>query len=134
MTYDDGVIGVYELTQTKMKGKMPVDGLSLWERYCFGYEALGMTRYYTALQANQQIEAVIRIPGWHEIAANRHIVIIADADGEMDATCVQYRIVMVQPAIDEYGLRITRLSLERIGDKYAVFHSEGSVSPADSDE
>lgn len=121
MTFDDGIVGVYELTQVKVPGKMPTEGLSLKERFYFGYETLGINRYYTALQANQQIEAVISVPGWNTIKANRHIAVIADADGGIDATCDQYRIVMVQPTTDEDGLRITRLSLERIGDNYAVF-------------
>lgn len=121
MTYDDGIIGVYELTQVKIPGKMPTEGLELKDMFYFGFDALGINRYYTALQANQQIEAVINIPGWNPIRANRHIVIMADEYGNLNSDCVQYRIVMVQPTNDENGLRITRLSLERIGDKYAVF-------------
>ena len=120
MTFDDGIVGVYELTQVKIPGKMPTEGLSLKERFYFGYDVLGINRYYTALQANQQIEAVINIPGWNPIQANRHIAIIADENGLIDSDTVQYRIVMVQPTTDEVGLRITKLSLERIGDKYAV--------------
>lgn len=121
MTFDDGIVGVYELTQDKTPGDMPVDGMSLYENFCFGYETLGINRYYTAMQANQIIESVVDIPGWIPIKANRHIAIIADADGAIDGDCDQYRIRMVQPTVDEYGLRMTRLSLERIGDKYAVF-------------
>lgn len=122
MTFDDGIVGVYELTQEKVPGKKPVDGLSLVERFYFGYETLGINRYYTALQANQQIEAVISIPGWHPaIKPNRNIAVMADADGVINASSAQYRITMVQTTLDEYGLRITRLSLERIGDNYAVF-------------
>lgn len=121
MTFDDGIVGVYELTQDKTPGKMPVEGLSLYEKFCFGYETLGINRFYTAMQANQIIESVVDIPGWVPIQANRHIAIIADMDGVIDGDCDQYRIRMVQPTIDEYGLRMTRLSLERIGDRYAVF-------------
>ncbi len=120
MTFDDGIVGVYELTQVKIPGKMPVDGLTLTDRFYFGYETLGINRYYTALQAKQQIEAVVSVPGWNEIKANRHIAIIADPDGNLTAECDQYRIVMVQLTTDEDGLRITKLSLERIGDNYAV--------------
>ena len=116
MTFDDGIVGVYELTQVKIPGKMPTEGLSLKGRFYFGYDVLGINRYYTALQANQQIEAVINIPGWNPIQANRHIAIIADENGLIDSDTVQYRIVMVQPTTDEVGLRITKLSLERIGD------------------
>ena len=118
MTFDDGIVGVYELTDVIVAGKQPKNGLSLLNKFYFGYDTLGINRYYTALQANQEIAAVINIPGWNTIAANKHIAIIADVDGEMDGD--QYRIVMVQPMLDEYGLRITKLTLERIGDKYAV--------------
>lgn len=121
MTFDDGVVGVYELTKIKVPGKMPVDGLQEKEQFYFGYETLGINRYYTALQASQQIESVLSIPGWNPIKANTHIAIIADADGSITEDCDQFSIVMVQPTTDEDGLRITRLSLERIGDKYAVF-------------
>ena len=125
MTFDDGIVGVYKLTQTKVPGKMPVEGLEETERFYFSYDNIGITRYYTALQANQIVDSVICVPGWHEIKANRHIAIIADADGMIDETTTQYRIIMVQPTHDDFGLRITRLSLERIGDGYAVFTSTG---------
>ena len=121
MTFDDGIVGVYELTQRKVPGKMPVEGLDLKEKFYFGHETLGIQRYYTALQAKQEIDSVISVPGWNMIKANRHIAIIADADGVIDGSCDQYRIVMVQLTTDEDNLRITRLSLERIGDNYAVF-------------
>lgn len=120
MTFDDGIVGVYELTEEKVPGKKPVDTLTLVERFYFGYDELGITRYYTALQAKQQIEAVISIQGWNEIKANRHIAVIADPDGNIDSDCRQYRIVMVQPTTDPDGLRITRLSLERLGENYAA--------------
>ncbi len=121
MTFDDGIVGVYELTQVKIPGKKQTEGLSLKERFYFEYENLGINRYYTALQANQKIESVISVPGWAMIPANRHIAVIADLDGNLTSECDQFRIVMVQPTTDEDGLRITRLSLERVGDNYAVF-------------
>ena len=120
MTFDDGIVGIYELTEQKVPGKMPTEGLLLSERFFFGYETLGINRYYTAMQAGQDIEAVIHVPGWHEIRANRHIAIIADADGVIDSDTPQHRVVMVQPTTDDDGLRVTRLTLERIGDQYAV--------------
>lgn len=120
MTFDDGIVGVYELTEISVPGKQPKPGLQLSERFFFGYDTLGINRYYTAKQASQDIAAVINISGWNPIQANKNIAIIANADGVIDPTCEQFRIVMVQPMTDEYGLRITKLSLERIGDKYDV--------------
>ena len=121
MTFDDGIIGVYELTEVKTPGKMPTEGLSLKERFFFRHDILGINRYYIAKQAGQNIEDVISIPGWNTFTANRHIVIFADADGNIDSSCPQYRIVMVQPTHDEQGLRITRLTLEKVGEEYAVW-------------
>lgn len=121
MTFDDGIIGVYKLTEQSTPGRKPVEGLELVERFYFGYETLGINRYYTALQANQNVEAVVSIPGWCEIVANKHIAVLANEYGFIDEECKQYRIVMVQPTVDESGLRITRLTLERIGENYAVF-------------
>lgn len=121
MTFDDGIVGVYELTERKVPGKMAVKGLQEKERFYFGYETLGINRYYTALQASQQIEAVVSVPGWVMIPANRHIAVIADPDGNLTSECDQFRIVMVQPTTDEDGLQITRLSLERLGENYVVF-------------
>ena len=116
----DGVVGIYELTQTKVPGNMPTEGLLLKERFFFEYDILGIGRYYTAMKADQRIDAVVNIPGWNEIRAYQHIAIIADADGNINSNCAQFRIVMVQPQTDANGLRITKLSLERIGDNYAV--------------
>ena len=121
MTYDDGIVGIYELTEDKQPGKMPVEGLLLVERFFYGFETLGINRYYTAKQAGEDIEAVIHVPGWHEIKANRHIAIIANANGVINSDSPQYRVVMVQPTTDEDGLRVTRLTLEKVGDQYAVF-------------
>lgn len=120
MTYDDGIVGVYDLTQIKEPGRMPIDGLALRDRFFFGYDTLGINRYYVAMQAGKQIEAVINIPGWHPMPPNRTLAIIADEDGVIDSTMPQYRIVMVQPTLDEDGLRMTKLSLERISETYAV--------------
>lgn len=119
MTYDDGIVGLYLLTNVQTPGKKPVKGLTHVESFYFGFDTLGINRYYTALQANQQIEAVINIPGWSEINAGKHIAIIADADGGFE-NATQYTVQMVQPTLDDDGLRITRLSLERIGESYAV--------------
>lgn len=120
MTYDDGVIGIYTIAQDVEPGSMPRDGIALDERFCFSYENIGISRYYTAMQAGQQIEAVVNIPGWHPVRANVSIAIIADADGVIDSETPQFRVVMVQPTADEYGLRMTKLSLERVGEQYAI--------------
>lgn len=111
MTFDDGILTIYSVENIGDSGMMPVPGLVFKDSYYYGFDTLGINRYYTALQAQQQIECVVNVPGWGNILTTD---ICALEDGS------QFRIVMRQPTTDEDGLRITKLSLERIGDKYAI--------------
>lgn len=111
MTFDDGILTIYGVENIGNPGFKPVAGLTKKESYYFGYDTLGITRYYTALQAKQQIEAVVNVPGWNDI---KTLDICILENGK------QYKIVMVQPAFDEQGLKITKLSLERISEEYAI--------------
>lgn len=110
MTFDDGIVEIYNVVNTASAGNKPIRGLSLAESFYFGYDTLGINRYYTALQAHQQIEAVINVPGWNTI----QVETVAIIDG------AQFKVQMVQPMHDEFGLRITKLSLERLGENYAI--------------
>lgn len=122
MTFDDGILTIYKVENTAQPGQMPVEGLTEKDRYYYGFDTLGINRFYTALQAQQQIEAVVNVPGWGDIAAT-DICTLDNGD--------QFRIVMRQPTLDDNGLRITKLSLERINEKYAINPSEGSSGAPD---
>lgn len=111
MTFDDGILTIYSVENIAESGMMPVTGLTEKAKYYYGFDTLGYNRFYTALQAQQQIESVVNIPGWGNILATD---ICALDDGS------QFRIVMRQPTHDEDGLRITKLSLERMKEQYAV--------------
>ena len=123
MTFDDGILTIYAVKNIGEPGMMPVTGLVEKEKYYYGFDTLGINRYYTALQAQQQIEFVVNIPGWGEISATD---ICALDDGS------QFRIVMRQPTTDEDGIRITKLSLERMDEKYAVKTENNPGNSADS--
>lgn len=111
MTYDDGILKIYRPENTAAKGGKPVIVLKLKSQHYYEYDVLGYNRYYTALQARQQLEAVVNIPDWHNITATD---ICALHDG------TQYRLATIQPMIDDDGLRMTKLSLERLGEAYVV--------------
>lgn len=111
MTYDDGILNIYEPVNSSGKGEMPVMLLKLKTQHYYSFDALGYNRYYTALQARQQLEAVVNIPGWHDIKATD---ICALYDG------TQYKLATVQPLVGDDGLRFTKLSLERLGEAYVV--------------
>lgn len=109
MTFDDGVLKLCELVDTSADGRKPKYELSEKESFYFGYDVLGINRYYAALRANVQIDAVVNIPGWHEIDS-RNVVVLEDGR--------QCRLSMIQPQLDDDGLRITKLSLSRINENY----------------
>lgn len=111
MTFDDGILTIYSVINGAAPGCKPVERLEAKERYYFGYSSLGITRYYKALEAAQQITCVVSVPGWSDIK-------VTDICGLEDGS--QYRIRMVQPEHDEQGLRIMKLTLERVAQKYEM--------------
>ena len=111
MTFDDGILTIYQIRNRAEPGMKPELGLREKEKFYFGFDTLGIQRYYTALQARQQIEAVVKVPGWYDIKST-DICILENE--------VQYRIAMIQFTREEDGLKITKLSLERLGEDYVV--------------
>ena len=65
MTFDDGILTVYNITNTAQAGDRPVMGLEEKAKYYFGYDRIGVTRLYLAKQAAQEVSAVVNIPGWN---------------------------------------------------------------------
>ncbi|MBR6542527.1 MAG: hypothetical protein IKT73_04900 [Anaerotignum sp.] len=105
MTFDDGVLRIYQTENISEAGEMPVEKIELKSEHYFGFDVLGYSRYYTALQAQQNISLVVNIPDWHDIS----VLDLAELeDGN------RYIIRMHQPMKDENGLNITKLSLERV--------------------
>lgn len=110
MTFNDGIIHVYRVTNEAENGAMPVPKPALLFSEYFGFDILGVTRYFTALQANQQLELVVNIPGWPGARVTDYAEL---DDGIEDHAGVRFRVVMVQQQKDDNGLNMTRLSLER---------------------
>lgn len=111
MTFDDGILTVYRPQNTAGPGDKPVPGLKIIGRHYYGISSLGVTRYYAAMQAGQDVSAVVAVPGWNDIVTND--VIVLD-DGR------QYWAEMVQPETDAFGLRITRITLGVLSVDYKI--------------
>lgn len=111
MTFDDGILKICEVKNTAKPGEKPVKQLKEKESTYFGYRDLGITRYYTALKADQKIDAVVDVPDWPDIRGT-DICVMENGD--------QFTIKMIQKTKDEDDLKITRVSLERLGENYAV--------------
>lgn len=123
-TFNDGILTIYRTENIGDPGMKPVVGLVKKERYHYGFDTLGFNRYYTALEAKQQIESVVNIPGWGDIRAT-DICELENGD--------QFKIALRQPTLDDDGLRITKLSLERVDEKYAIKTEENTGNTQDGD-
>ncbi len=104
MTFDDGILEIYRMENAAPPGAMPKETPVLQDRHYFGYDTLGFQRYYTALQAKQQAEAVVNVPLWQDIRVT-DLVKLDDGRG--------FRVLLAQKTKDENGLQITKLTLER---------------------
>lgn len=111
MTFDDGILTVYRPQNTAGPGDKPVPGLTFIGQHYYGISSLGVTRYYAAMQAGQNVSAVVAVPGWNDIVTND--VIVLD-DGQ------KYGAEMVQPETDEFGLRIMRVTLGVLSVDYQI--------------
>ncbi|GFI71515.1 hypothetical protein IMSAG250_00720 [Clostridiales bacterium] len=109
ITYDDGIAKVYSTQNIALPGEMPESKLVFKTRFCFSYYELGITRFYYAMKNGQNISAVIESYFDTSVAVN-DVVVLEDG--------AQYIVRMVQPTINENGLRIMRISLERIEQNY----------------
>ena len=85
-TFNDGIKIIYSVKDIAEPGNMPKDGLKLKETLRFHRRTVGIKRYYTALQANQQVDAVLRCPYRDTVSAQD----IAVWGGK------QYRITLAQ--------------------------------------
>ena len=111
VTFDDGILSIYYADNVASNGSKPVLKLKLKAKHFFCFDNLGITRYYTALQANQQIEFVVNVPDWIDVLATDICVL---------ENSYQYRIRLIQPEKDDNNLRITKLTLERLGENYVI--------------
>lgn len=111
MTFDDGILTIYTVSNSAETGNKPIYTLTEKSKHYYGVDTLGFSRYYTALEANQQIECVVNIPLWHNIVP-MDICVLENG--------IQYMLRLIQPMADDQGLKITKLTLERISGAYAI--------------
>lgn len=111
MTYDDGILRICTVSNAAKPGKKPVERLTEKSKHYYGYDNIGVTRHYAAKQANQQISCVVNVPDWNDIRAT-DICILEEG--------TQYEVEFVQPMLDENGLRMMKLTLERVKQDYEV--------------
>ena len=112
MNFDDGLLKIYSIKNTAPAGDKPVYGLVYHSGHYFGYETIGITRHYTAMKANSRISELVHILQDRSINGT-HICILEDG--------LQYKCSFVQHKRDDTtGLDVTVITLERLGEDYAI--------------
>ncbi|BCI60846.1 phage head closure protein [Solibaculum mannosilyticum] len=112
---DDGLCSIYKVKNVAEKGNKPVKGLTkLVGPVCYEERTVGITRYYTAMQAHVRVDRVLRI--WKNTEISSQDVCIP-ADGQ------QYTIQQIQHTTDDDGLPVSDLTLERLEVTYDVTRS-----------
>lgn len=107
-TFNDGVCSISRVKNIAEPGDKPKEGLETkYSRIPFESRAIGIQRFYQAMQADVKISDLIRIPYKMNISTNDICVI-----GEK-----QYRIKLVQ-AIKDTLPASTDLTLERLEVAY----------------
>ena len=113
ISFNDGVVLLYTVTNTASPGAMPQEGLALAHSLRYHSRTVGLTRYFTALAAKIQVAKVLRCPKVLDVST-KHVAVPLDGK--------QYRIVQIQYP---EGLPVMDLTLEEIDPKYPVLPDGG---------
>lgn len=111
--FKDGLVTICRLVDLAKPGDRPKEGLAPKETLRFHRRTVGMKRYYTAMQANQQVDAVIRCPFRDTVTAQD----VAVLEGK------QYRVTLVQRP-EGIAPPVMDLTLSRLERNYGFTESE----------
>ena len=121
---NDGIIGIYKLTNTAEAGYMPVMQLvKLFDAY-YSRMRVGVTRLYAAIGVNAQVDGVFRL--W-----NTRIGEAMPKDLYAVAGNIQYRITLVQDVVERDAVDIT---VQKIDDLFTIAEEENVTDSNDSSD
>lgn len=109
--HDAGIVRFYNVEESATGGAMPARSLVLHSWQYYEERSIGVTRMYAARGANCQIDGLIRV--WQDRSIMPDMIAIIE-DG------LQYRIDSVQHTVDDDGIKVTDLTLIRLGECYDV--------------
>lgn len=111
MLLDSGILYVCSLKNLAPKGAMPQEKLVLSSRHYYGERTVGYGRQYAAKGVDERVDMLVRI--WQDRSVRIGMYILLDTEE-------QFRIQNVQNLLDEDGLRVTDITLQRVDDLYDV--------------
>lgn len=107
----EGTLKICSLQNVAEPGEMPTEKLVVESYHYYGDRVIGYNRQYAAMGVQQQVDRLIRIWCDENVTVKQYALL---DDGK------QYRIDMVQHLLDEYGLKVTDLTLSRLDDNFDV--------------
>ena len=111
MLLDSGILELYKLVNTASNGNMPNEQLVYVDSAYYGERTVGYNRQYAAKAVNESVDKLIRIWRNESISAGMYVLL---EDGN------QYQIDMVQHLLDDDGLKVTDLTLNRLEKNYEL--------------
>lgn len=112
MLYDDGFLRLCALVdKSAPNASMPKEQLIEKSRAFFGVRTVGYGRHYAAMGANQRIDLLVR--SWYMPDAEAGMYVVLESGN-------QYRIDNVQHIVDNDGLRVTDLTLQKMEALYDI--------------
>lgn len=126
---DAGIVTICKLINIAESGLKPKEVLTPItyndEPLSWQYEdrIIGYNRQYTAMGVGARVDKLIRIWDAPQVRIGMYAV-LTDYDGQENESGDQYRIDNITPLTDEYGLKVTDLTLYRLDDLYELTTSE----------
>ena len=111
MLLDSGILTVCSLENKAQKGSMPQEKLIPRSEHYYGERTVGYGRQYAAKGVQEQVDMLVRI--WQDRGVRIGMYILLETEE-------QFRIDNVQHLLDEDGLRVTDITLQRVDDLYDV--------------
>lgn len=108
-TFNDGIVKVYSVGDISSPGNMPKDGLTLKNTLRYEERTVGMSRFWGGLQANVNVEQLIRVPRINSISSQDVAIVNGN---QYSIKQVQYINSVEPPSMD--------LSLERLEADYEI--------------
>lgn len=110
LSLNDGVVSIYHVANTAQPGELPVEGLTLKHTLRYEKRTVGFKRLYAAMQAQAQIDLLIRVP---------YLPTVSTQDVAVPTDGKQYRITAAQSIAETQPLAMD-LTLERLEHDYEL--------------
>lgn len=111
MTFDDGVLIIYEVMDVAPNGAKPSLVLKKYTEECFCYQTIGLSRFSFAKQQKCAAEELVAI--WQDRSiTTAHVCALPSGE--------QYNIIFVQHKKDEDENDISLLTLQKLEANYEV--------------